>query len=50
MVAVGHEMQTADAVHLDRRDRLAAATRQRLIDAYVTEVLTAVPPRPMNGQ
>ena len=24
MVAVGHEMRAADAVHLDRRDRLAA--------------------------
>jgi putative intracellular protease/amidase len=28
MVAVGHEMQTADAVNLDRRDRLAAPDGQ----------------------
>ena len=32
------------------RVSIAAATRQRLIDAYVTEVLTAVPPGPMNMQ
>jgi hypothetical protein len=37
----------ADGHH---RVSIATATRQRLIDAYVTEVLTRVPPRPMNGQ
>jgi hypothetical protein len=33
----------ADGHH---RVSIAAATRQRMIDAYVTEVLTTVPPRP----
>jgi hypothetical protein len=37
----------ADGHH---RVSIAAATRQHLIDAYVTEVLTAVPPGPMNMQ
>ena len=42
---VGHLHFVADGHH---RVSIAAATRQRLIDAYVTEVLTAVPPGPMN--
>jgi hypothetical protein len=37
----------ADGHH---RVSIAAATRQHLIDAYVTEVLTTVPPRPTNEQ
>ena len=42
---VGQLHFVADGHH---RVSIAAATRQRLIDAYVTEVLTAVPPGPMN--
>jgi hypothetical protein len=41
---VGQLHFVADGHH---RVSIAAATRQRLIDAYVTEVVTAVPPRPM---
>ncbi len=41
---VGHLHFVADGHH---RVSIASATRQRLIDAYVTEVLTAVPPGPM---
>jgi hypothetical protein len=44
---VGHLHFVADGHH---RVSIAAATRQRLIDAYVTEILTAVPPGPMNMQ
>ena len=44
---VGGQHFVADGHH---RVSIAAATRQRLIDAYVTEVLTTVPPRPMNDQ
>ena len=40
---VGHLHFVADGHH---RVSIAAATRQHLIDAYVTEVRTAVPPRP----
>jgi hypothetical protein len=36
----------ADGHH---RVSIAAATRQRLIDAYVTQVHTAAPPGPMDG-
>ena len=38
---VGHLHFVADGHH---RVSIAAATRQRLIDAYVTEVLTTAPP------
>ena len=44
---VGDMHFVADGHH---RVSIAAATRQRLIDAYVTEVLPTVPPRPMNCQ
>jgi hypothetical protein len=44
---VGGRHFVADGHH---RVSIAAATHQRLIDAYVTEVLTTVPPRPMNCQ
>ena len=44
---VGGMHFVADGHH---RVSIAAATRQRLIDAYVTEVLTTVPPRPRSGQ
>lgn len=40
---VGCQHFVADGHH---RVSIAAATRQRLIDAYVTQVLTAVPPAP----
>lgn len=40
---VGHRHFVADGHH---RVSIAAATRQRLIDAYVTEVLTTVPASP----
>lgn len=44
---VGHLHFVADG---HQRVSIAAATRQRLIDAYVTEILTTVPPGPMNMQ
>ncbi len=40
---VGDRHFVADGHH---RVSIAAATRQRLIEAYVTQVLTAVPPAP----
>ena len=40
---VGHQHFVADGHH---RVSVAAATRQGLIDAYVTQVRTAAPPRP----
>jgi hypothetical protein len=42
---VGHLHYVADGHH---RVSIAAAARQHAIDAYVTEVLTAVPPGPVN--
>jgi hypothetical protein len=44
---VGHLHFVADGHH---RVSIAATTRQRLIDAYVTEVLTTAPPGPGNTQ
>jgi len=39
---VGHRHFVSDSHH---RVSIAAATGQQLIDAYVTQVLTTVPPR-----
>jgi hypothetical protein len=44
---LGHQHFVVDGHH---RVSIAAATRQRQIDAYVTEVLTAAPPGPKNRQ
>ncbi len=43
---LGHLHFVSDGHH---RVSIAAATRQHLIDAYVTEVRTAVPPEPLAG-